>query len=1135
MAYFITNLKEKNLKERLMDLIRISSELKFLVGFFYFSGLKEFYEILKELYNKNELPDEFLKILVGLNVSETLYGIIEVGEPSRNYSNQDLQNQYFLSIKNSLEAETFDTKEFYEQANFFIELIKKNKIIIRKTYKPNHSKLYFFKLKDQTLRESVFITGSSNLTKSGLINQNEFNVEISDFGTKEAEEYFDTLWKEAVRITEDDNIKQKLINFLNNETLLREITPYEAYAYVLKTYLDTYKGKDISERILDIFQENGYTPYEYQLDAIKQALSIIEKHNGVIIADVVGLGKTIIACAVAFELKKRGIVIAPPGLVGDEFENSGWQGYLEKFSLKKLGWQAYSLGKLKEIKDKISKTKDIEVVIIDEAHRFRNQDTESYEDLINICRGKIVILLTATPFNNTPSDIFSLLKLFIIPKKSTITISDNLEYKFKKFKNTFYKLFYIKRYINSNDNSKKEKVLNYYKTLFGKTNVDLKKVEKRANLLAKEIKSVIEPVIIRRNRLDLQKNPNYEKEINQLSIVDNPKEWFFELTTEQLNFYERVITKYFALPEEGGEFKGAIYIPFLYKFGIQEFKKLLDKNSYDISEILEEEIKDQDLKKLEAIFQYYQQFNLYDFMRKLFVKRFESSFGAFKQSIENFIKTLENVLKFIDKSQKYILDRNLIKKIYEKTEDEIKEELNKYKKEISENKYPEYHEVYELDQFKNKDEFLSDIKKDKELFEGILKELEQLKLTENDPKAKKLVEELKESLENEPKRKIVIFSEYIDTIKHLEKILEENKFKVLVVADNLTQSKIKEIIENFDASYPEDNQKNDYDILLATDRISEGFNLNRAGMVINYDIPWNPVRVIQRVGRINRISKKVFDKLYIVNFFPTEKGSDYVKSREIAASKMFLIHKALGEDSKIFDISEEPTPSGLYGKIQKNPDYLEEESFYTKVLKEYEEIKNKIPNIEERLSQFPSKIKIARKREKNQIFVIIKKIGIHVYYKDLTKENSEVETKNLEEVLDQLKSISIEEKSISVSNTFWNEYENIKKHSEEKISYSENSLEQRSINILKTLLNSNKKEIENYKKFIEMLLEDILYYGTLPYYTLRKITNLKINKTEYLLKELEELKNSLGENYLNKEKIKAIKKEIIIAIEDRYE
>lgn len=108
--------------------------------------------------------------------------------------------------------------------------------------------------------------------------------------------------------------------------------------------------------------------------------------------------------------------------------------------------------------------------------------------------------------------------------------------------------------------------------------------------------------------------------------------------------------------------------------------------------------------------------------------------------------------------------------------------------------------------------------------------------------------------------------------------------------------------------------------------------LNRAGMVINYDIPWNPVRVIQRLGRINRISKKVFDKLYIMNFFPTEKRPSTSVQKEIAQNKMFMIHNTLGEDSKIFDIDEEPSPAGLYQKLTQNPETGDEESFYTKIV-----------------------------------------------------------------------------------------------------------------------------------------------------------------------------------------------------------
>ncbi|MFN3480802.1 MAG: helicase-related protein [Thermodesulfovibrionales bacterium] len=1109
MSNFITNSPTKLLKNRLLDLLSKSKELKFLVGFFYFSGLKELYKGLKD--NSSVI----LKVLAGLNVDRTVYGLIEHGSNGRGLSDDEKLYRYFASIKNSINTEQFDNREFYEQIRFFIELIKNDRLIIRKTYEPNHAKLYIFKLEQtQVARDALFITGSSNLTSSGLTHQQEFNVEISDYGIEEAEEYFDKLWDTAIPVTEDDVTKKRLIDILEKETLIKEITPYEAYALILKTYLDTFKGKEIGQRVVDVLSESGYRQYRYQLDAIKQALSVIDANNGVIIADVVGLGKTVIACAVAFELKKRGIVIAPPGLLGEETGTEGWRKYLEEFHLTKLGWKAFSLGKLEDITEYLSRAKDIDVVIVDEAHRFRNQDTRDYELLKNICRNKIVILLTATPFNNRPADIFSLLKLFITPKKSTITLTDNLEFKFTEYKGIFERLSYIKRYANSPDNRKRPRAIAYYKALFGKDEIDLNDVKRRSHYLAKQIKDTIEPVTIRRNRLDLQENPYYRDEIRELSKVEDPQEWFFELTKEQSQFYDRVINRYFALPDDGGLFKGAIYRPFIYKVGIDRFDDLASKEN----------------------FQYIQQFNLYDFMRRLLVKRFESSFGAFRQSLENFKEITEIVQSFIARTSKYILDRRLLERIYELEFDEIEEELKAYAEKIRNGEYPKNHEVYEIDKFKDRERFLSDTESDRRLFEEILNELEGLDLTSHDPKVEKLIKELKLRLNNEPQRKIVIFSEYIDTVKYLEPILQEAfNDRVLVVAGDLTRSKTREIYANFDASYPEKKQANDYDILLTTDKISEGFNLNRAGMVINYDIPWNPVRVIQRVGRINRISKKVFDSLYIVNFFPTEKGADLVHSRDIAANKMFLIHNALGEDSKIFDIDEEPSPSGLYTRIQQNPDYIEAESFYTKVLKEFKDIKASNPELIERLQNFPPRVKVAKRSDKDELFVVIKKGRLFVHYKDY--EDKDVKLINLGDAVDRIRPLSPDEKPLPLSDRFWDEYEGLKDFNERgTLRLTEQSIEQRAINNLKSLLRiEGVDEILPYKDFIRMLLEDILDYGTLSDYTLRRIANIDINQKDRMLEEIKRLKRELGDDYLYREKegLKALSKEIIIAIENQ--
>ncbi|NQU83359.1 MAG: helicase, partial [Parcubacteria group bacterium] len=747
MKNFITNSDTENLKKRLTELIAKSDELKFLVGFFYFSGIRELYAEIKQN------PKTVINVLVGLNVDKLNHQLVEYADSddrSGRLSDKDIAQKFFGSVKTSINTKKFDNKEFYEQVRFFVELIKNDRLRIRKTFQPNHAKLYIFKLQSgQIGRRNLFVTGSSNLTGPGLVTQEEFNVEISDYGFETAEEYFDNLWDDAVKITENDTFKEKLVSLIEKETLIKKITPFEAFALILKIYLDSFEKKETGKSLIETLEKNGYTPYKYQLDAIGQALAVIENNNGVILADVVGLGKTIIACSVAKELRKRGVIICPPGLMGDaRKKDSGWNMYKEQFGL--YDWEVWSSGDLEKLQKFTKKSKNIEVVIVDEVHRFRNQDTKNYDYLKNICRGKSVILLTATPFNNRPKDILSLLSLFIIPKQSSITLENSLVDRFKAFGGAFDRLSYIKKYWDSANEQKQKKAQSHYNAFFGEEfdlSTGLEKVKQRSRYLAGQIRDVIEPVTIRRNRLDLKENQNYKKEAKNLSEIADPEEWFFELTKKQSDFYDDVIQIYFGSPDEGGRFKGAIYRPFEY-------------------EMSREKIEGEKLSQKEN-FEFIQQRNLYDFMRRLLVKRFESSFGSFEQSLRNFKRVTESVLGFIDKTGMYILDRSLLERIFEKDMEEIEAHLSDYVEKINEGQYPKSHKIYKLSDLKYKNEFLADIKSDLKLFDEILQHLHKFNLVENDPKADCLIHNVRSRFRKEPKRKIIIFSEYLDTVKYL--------------------------------------------------------------------------------------------------------------------------------------------------------------------------------------------------------------------------------------------------------------------------------------------------------------------------------------------------------------------------------
>ncbi len=1122
MGNFITNSQAKNLKDRIRTLIRHSRELKFLVGFFYFSGLQELYEALKT----NETLT--LKIMVGLDTDVHLSRVIEVADAEAGQrTQQEIVGRFYVSLRTALQDETLDTQTFYEQVAFFLRLLEEGRLQIRKTFEPNHAKLYLFRLDE--MGEVIlnapgrFITGSSNLTRSGLHGQHEFNVEIGDYGWDEAEAYFDELWEAAIPLSEWPDRKKQMVRILQRQTQVAEITPFEAYALVLKTYLELMEQKSLRPQIKRLMEERGYRVYRYQEEAVQQALTVLEEYGGVILADVVGLGKSVIASWLAREHNGRGLVICPPALMGDpETKATGWYKYLNDFGL--YDWEVYSLGALDKALAYLAEYgDDITTIIVDEAHRFRNEDTAAYERLSQICTNRAVILLTATPFNNAPSDIFALLKLFIPPGKSTLTLDEKLAARFARYNSEFRKLSYILRYHQAGG-EKKRRAERFYRDLFeSDPPVSVARVQRRVRRLANEIRAVIEPVVIRRNRLDLKRDPIYSQEVTALSEVADPRELFYTLTAEQSAFYDHVIHEEFG---EEGRFRGAIYQPFAYESGAE-------------GAALEEE------------FTYQQQRNLYDFMRRLLVKRFESSFGAFAQSVRNFIHTHEIVLAFIEKTGKYVLDRTLIEKMWAEDEETIEDALQTFAERLAAKPTPDpkHDRIYTVKKFAHREAFLEDIRADLELLRAIDAEVKRLQLVDDDPKRRRLIQAVREILEappapGEPRRKVVIFSEYRDTVRHIAPALREAfPDRVLVADGTLSRRFFETLLANFDAGYPPTGQRDDYDILVATDKLSEGINLNRAGAIINYDIPWNPTRVIQRLGRIHRIGQKVFQTLYIYNFFPTEQGATVVKSREIAAQKMFLIHSTLGEDAKIFAPDEAPSPAELFKRLNRNPEEAEEESLLTAIRREFFAIQEEHRALIEGLRDFPPRVKTAKQAGKNELLVFRRK-GLQIFIHSaptVTTGKIVIHPLTLEEALPHIR-CRAETPRLPLSPRFWPAYEAIKHYREHTPTPpSEQSLQVRAESNLRSALHLHAAELHDYLPFIRTLLRDLKAFQTLPKYTLRHLTVVEMGKkvsAEEMARfkaELESLRRALGEDYLERieQRVRDFRSEIIIAVENR--
>lgn len=305
--------------QRLNALLGMSREFDMLVGFFYFSGVKAIADSLAA--NKSVK----MRVLVGLDMERGFGRLVETVRTREGASMDTIRESFFDSLVAVVGDRAMDKKAFHDRLDLFVRLLEEGRLEIRKTLNPNHSKLYLFRLdaEHEKLKKSVWLTGSSNFSEPGLRLQEEFNVEISDFGCTDVQAFYEKLWAEAVPITEDAAAKARLLEILKNQSVAAAITPYEAYLLVLRHYLEFQQTKIDELRLARILAKAGFTKYAYQVDAVAQAKKKLEEFGGVIIADVVGLGKSVVAGLLAAVNGGRGLVICPPG--DGRADRQGWR------------------------------------------------------------------------------------------------------------------------------------------------------------------------------------------------------------------------------------------------------------------------------------------------------------------------------------------------------------------------------------------------------------------------------------------------------------------------------------------------------------------------------------------------------------------------------------------------------------------------------------------------------------------------------------------------------------------------------------------------------------------------------------------------------------------------------------------
>ena len=887
---FFTNDQNQTLLDRFRATLADTALFDVLVGYFRSSG---FYQLCDSIE-----PIEKTRILVGLGIDDESHQAINVvreqatlGFESSKIARETFQDNLVSEIENSEEADQkleWGLKKFIE----FLQSECLNtsddlegggngkKLEIRAFPSRNiHAKVYIGRFGPDDRDFGFVITGSSNFSYSGLVANREFNVELRQRRDVEyALEQFNGLWQQSV------DISDAFVDAVQERTWLNDtITPYELYLKLVYEYMQ----EDINlEEDIDIFLPEGFMALQYQKQAVQQALKKLNEHNGVFLADVVGLGKTFIAAQLLQQIKGRILVICPPMLQGY------WEESLHDF---RVPAKVESLGRL----DKIFRfgIDRFDYVVVDEAHRFRNENTKSYEDLLDICRGKKVILVTATPLNNAIEDIFAQLKLFQVPKNSTIPGIPNLELFFKTLGKRF-------KGINRNDPEYKETIKEVSRTIRER---------------------ILKHVMVRRTRTDVLTWFKSDIETQGLFFpeLQNPRRILYEFEGE----LELVFNQTIGLLQG---FRYARYTSLLYYIGSKQLSE----------------------------FERQQQRNVGGFVKGILIKRLESSFHAFRQSIHRFIESHEKFIAMLENGTVYI-SKDV--DVYELLDNDKLDVLD-YLVDV------ERAHKYESADFSEK--FREDIDHDLHILRKIEVLWEQV---DEDPKIESLLKQLEQDKNLEGR--LVIFSESVETGEYLfEHINREYPGKVLLFSSNggyvddppqsLAPATARDLVKM--AFDPNQSMHNDeLRVLISTDVLSEGINLHRANVLINYDLPWNPTRVLQRAGRINRLGTEHPD-IFIYNFFPTTHSDEHLGLETNIINKIQMFHNVLGEDAKYLTDGEEIGSQELFDTLNRKSAYTGEEEEGDSEL-EYLEMMRRLrdekPDLFERIKRLPKKARSGRQVE----------------------------------------------------------------------------------------------------------------------------------------------------------------------------
>ena len=888
-----------------------------VVGFFRSSG---YFKLRKELEHVQEI-----RILVGTNIDNLFRQSQAAGRIFFGDHDATLE-QYAETFLRDVKESEYDT-EVDKGVRQFCTDIADGRLQLRiHPTRDLHAKFYLC-LPQQYNEHSDgwVIMGSSNLSAQGLGTseppQYELNVAMKDYDdVSYCESEFQRLWEEGIPVTFDDMSHIVAKTHLAPED--QQPTPYELYMRMLIDHFGTQVEDDFVPQLPD-----GYDNLTYQRDAVVQGYDIMMQHGGCFIADVVGLGKTVVAAMIAQRFiaangdSTRILVIFPPAV------RTNWEETFKDFNIRNKYSHFVSNGSLDKViagADNLSQPGYYDLIIVDEAHNFRHDRTGNYDLLQRICKSarlnggnvkgeKRVLLLSATPLNNTPEDIKNQLLLFQDTAHCTLDGISNIADTFAPW-------------------------VKEHKTLMSQRRVlSTELLTKRIDAINQEMRHVVlEKVMVRRTRSNIQHEPRYSGEIHFPELLD-PTVRTYEMTPHVYKlFYETyralVAGKNGDADKEDPSGDSAMGLTYARYRAVEYCPKYIKANGGKAKQVADQ---------LAAIYQTHM------------VKRLESSFYAFKRSLHTLLQATQGMIKMFEEDKVIIAPELNVKKLQS---DGM--ELDAIIELAMSKGYDQDEILYKAADFNP--EFLPMLQDDAALLGALC---EQWDAVNEDSKLDRFIEMLQGELfdtNTNPTGKLVVFSESVDTVNYLEKELKSMLHRDDILAVYSTnRNRLRETIRaNFDANY-KGTSSDDYNIIITSDVLAEGVNLHRANVIVNYDSPWNATRLMQRIGRVNRIGSTA-PVIYNYMFYPSDPGDKIISLKKNSLIKLQSFHSALGEDTRIYSHDEIVHEFHLF-----NSDKPDDTDRSLELLREVRKLHDSNPILYRRIKQLPCKSRCARNATAN--------------------------------------------------------------------------------------------------------------------------------------------------------------------------